>query len=105
MARRLCWRSPTGWRSCAGWSASLPKPKQILIVSAHWESAPVTVGATTPVELTYDFYGFPAHYYAMRYDSPGSARAGLEGRGAHAGRRAGAPGAELVAWTTAPSCR
>lgn len=56
----------------SGWSASLPRPTQILIVSAHWESAPVTVGATTPVPLVYDFYGFPAHYYQMRYDSPGA---------------------------------
>jgi 4,5-DOPA dioxygenase extradiol len=54
----------------AAWTAGLPRPKAILIVSAHWESAPVTVGATTPVPLVYDFYGFPAHYYAMRYDAP-----------------------------------
>jgi len=52
------------------WTAELPRPRAILIVSAHWESAPVTVGATTPVPLVYDFYGFPAHYYAMRYDAP-----------------------------------
>jgi 4,5-DOPA dioxygenase extradiol len=52
------------------WSDRLPRPKAILIVSAHWESAPVTVGATTPVELTYDFYGFPLRYYQIRYDAP-----------------------------------
>ena len=56
----------------SGWSAALARPSAILIVSAHWESAPVTVGATTPVPLVYDFYGFPAHYYRMRYDSPGA---------------------------------
>src|SRR3990172_634068 len=42
----------------ARWAADLPKPRSILIVSAHWESAPLTLGATekdTP--LTYDFYG------------------------------------------------
>ncbi len=53
-----------------GWAATLPRPKAILIVSAHWESAPVTVSATTPVPLVYDFYGFPEHYYRMRYDAP-----------------------------------
>ena len=50
------------------WADNLPKPKQILVVSAHWESAPLTVGATdgtTP--LTYDFYGFPQRYYEMTY--------------------------------------
>jgi len=54
------------------WTDGLPRPKEILIVSAHWESAPVTVAATTPVPLVYDFYGFPRHYYEMRYDSPGA---------------------------------
>jgi 4,5-DOPA dioxygenase extradiol len=54
----------------AGWATALPRPRQILIVSAHWESAPVTVSATTPVPLVYDFYGFPEHFYRMRYDAP-----------------------------------
>jgi 4,5-DOPA dioxygenase extradiol len=55
------------------WSATLPKPKQVLVVSAHWESAPLTLGATdgmTP--LTYDFYGFPQRYYEMTYEAPGA---------------------------------
>ena len=52
------------------WTDGLPRPRQILIVSAHWESAPVTVSATTPVPLVYDFYGFPEHYYRLRYDAP-----------------------------------
>jgi len=56
----------------ASWSAALPRPKAILIVSAHWESAPVTLGATTPVPLVYDFYGFPLHYYQLQYASPGA---------------------------------
>src|SRR4051794_23267630 len=41
------------------WSASLPRPSAILVVSAHWEQAPVTIGATRPVPLVYDFWGFP----------------------------------------------
>ena len=56
----------------ATWAADLPRPKSILVVSAHWESAPVTLGATTPVPLTYDFYGFPRRYYEQRYDAPGA---------------------------------
>src|SRR3954464_4345355 len=43
----------------AQWSAELPRPKAILVVSAHWEQAPVTVGATTTVPLVYDFWGLP----------------------------------------------
>ena len=54
------------------WAAGLPRPKSILIVSAHWESAPITLGATTQVPLTYDFYGFPRRYYEQRYDAPGA---------------------------------
>ncbi len=56
----------------AGWAASLPRPKEILIVSAHWQSAPLTVGAVTPAPLVYDFYGFPERYYQVRYGSPGA---------------------------------
>jgi 4,5-DOPA dioxygenase extradiol len=63
---------PTWMGELASWSADLPRPKAILIVSAHWESAPVTLAATRPVPLVYDFYGFPLHYYQLRYDSPGA---------------------------------
>lgn len=61
---------PTWMAELSGWAAGLPRPAAILIVSAHWESAPVTVSATTSVPLVYDFYGFPEHYYRMRYDAP-----------------------------------
>lgn len=56
----------------AEWGKRLPQPKAILVVSAHWESAPVTIGATTPVPLVYDFYGFPARYYQTTYAAPGA---------------------------------
>ncbi|MGF6889010.1 4,5-DOPA dioxygenase extradiol [Nocardia sp. GAS34] len=56
----------------ATWSAELPRPKAILVVSAHWEDAPVTLGATTTVPLVYDFWGFPDHYYTVRYPAPGA---------------------------------
>lgn len=56
----------------AAWAAELPRPSAILVVSAHWESAPVTLGATRPVPLTYDFYGFPERYYRTTYAAPGA---------------------------------
>jgi 4,5-DOPA dioxygenase extradiol len=56
----------------ARWAGDLPRPSAILVVSAHWESAPLTLGATTTVPLTYDFGGFPAKYYQVRYDAPGA---------------------------------
>ncbi|TNC27242.1 dioxygenase family protein [Amycolatopsis alkalitolerans] len=62
----------TWTRQLAGWSAKLPRPKAILVVSAHWEEAPVTLGATTTVPLVYDFWGFPEHYYRVTYPAPGA---------------------------------
>ncbi len=55
-----------------GWARSIPRPSSILIVSAHWQSAPIALGATTRVPLVYDFYGFPERYYAMTYGAPGA---------------------------------
>lgn len=55
-------------------SADLPTPKAILIVSAHWESAPLTLGATdSTTPLIYDFGGFDPKYYNLQYKVPDSA--------------------------------
>ncbi|MFJ2190097.1 dioxygenase [Kitasatospora sp. NPDC087861] len=56
----------------AAWSADLPRPKAILMVSAHWEEAPLALGAVTTVPLVYDFWGFPEHYYRVEYAAPGA---------------------------------
>ncbi|MCT2588908.1 dioxygenase [Streptomyces sp. N2-109] len=56
----------------AAWAARLPRPKAVLMISAHWESAPVTLSATGTVPLVYDFWGFPEHYYQVRYPAPGA---------------------------------
>ncbi|MEU1617537.1 class III extradiol ring-cleavage dioxygenase [Streptomyces sp. NPDC005722] len=56
----------------AAWSAGLPRPTAILMVSAHWEEAPLALGATTTVPLVYDFWGFPRHYYEVQYAAPGA---------------------------------
>lgn len=57
----------------ARWASDLPRPRAVLVVSAHWESAPLTLGATEKgVPLTYDFYGFPQRFYDMTYVSPGA---------------------------------
>jgi 4,5-DOPA dioxygenase extradiol len=56
----------------ADWSKSLPRPKSILVVSAHWEHRPIALGATKPVPLVYDFYGFPERFYKTKYAAPGA---------------------------------
>ncbi|QYJ04012.1 dioxygenase [Nocardioides panacisoli] len=53
----------------AAWARDLPRPRAILIVSAHWESAPIALSASG-VELVYDFGGFDPKYYLERYDTP-----------------------------------
>ncbi len=54
------------------WADNMPKPKAVLVVSAHWEQRPVSIGATETVPLIYDFYGFPDRYYQTQYRSPGA---------------------------------
>ena len=56
----------------AAWAEAMPRPESILMVSAHWEEQPATLGATRTVPLVYDFYGFPEQYYETRYPAPGA---------------------------------
>jgi 4,5-DOPA dioxygenase extradiol len=56
----------------AAWAKAMPKPKSILMISAHWEKRPATLAATRTVPLVYDFYGFPDRYYETRYEAPGA---------------------------------
>lgn len=59
------------WTSeLAAWGRELPRPRQILMVSAHWENQPVTVSSTNGAPLVYDFWGFPEKYYQVTYDAP-----------------------------------
>ena len=51
-------------------STDMGEPTAILVVSAHWEQAPLTIAATTTVPLYYDFYGFPERYYNVQYPAP-----------------------------------
>ncbi|MBX3155406.1 MAG: dioxygenase [Deltaproteobacteria bacterium] len=56
----------------AAWGGALPRPEAIVVVSAHWEQRPVAIGATRPVPLIYDFYGFPERFYRLAYPAPGA---------------------------------
>ena len=56
----------------ASWANALPKPRSILMISAHWERRPTTLGAIRTVPLVYDFYGFPEKYYQTRDPAPGA---------------------------------
>jgi 4,5-DOPA dioxygenase extradiol len=55
------------------WARKLPRPSAILVVSAHWENAPLAIGATSDAApLTYDFWGFAQRYYRASYPAPGA---------------------------------
>jgi 4,5-DOPA dioxygenase extradiol len=60
------------WMSqLAAWTHAMPKPRAVLIVSAHWEAAPLMLSspaAGTP--LVYDFGGFQPRYYTLTYATP-----------------------------------
>lgn len=58
-------------RQLAAWTHTFPKPRAVLIVSAHWEAAPLMLsapGAAPP--LVYDFGGFAPRYYTLTYPTP-----------------------------------
>jgi 4,5-DOPA dioxygenase extradiol len=58
----------------SAWSQALPKPTAILMVSAHWEVAPLRLSATgSGVPLVYDFGGFAQRYFSMTYPTPDAA--------------------------------
>jgi 4,5-DOPA dioxygenase extradiol len=63
---------PVWTRQLADWSTDLGRPSAILVISAHWEEAPLTLGATERVPLVYDFWGFPQRYYEVTYEAPGA---------------------------------
>lgn len=56
----------------ARWAAAMPKPKAVIVISAHWESVPAAIGATVAVPLVYDFYNFPQRFYELQYPAPGA---------------------------------
>lgn len=62
------------WSSqLVAWGGELVRPTAILIVSAHWESAPLSLGSTSgQTPLIYDFGGFAPKYYNLQYSAPGA---------------------------------
>ncbi len=53
-------------------SRRMPRPKAILMVTAHWETSRIQVSAAEQPGMIYDFAGFPEAMYRMEYRAPGS---------------------------------
>jgi 4,5-DOPA dioxygenase extradiol len=53
-------------------AASLPRPRAILVASAHWEAGSAAVSTSAAPPTIHDFGGFPDVLYTLRYAAPGA---------------------------------
>jgi len=53
-------------------SADLPRPKAILVITAHWEEDVATISSAPAPGMFYDYYGFPPETYKFKYPAAGN---------------------------------
>ena len=58
-------------RFLGGYADTIDKPDAIIVISAHWEAAEITITASAAPPLLFDYSGFPPETYEYQYPAPG----------------------------------
>lgn len=71
------WTPPDAWDNMAaflaGFIGTLPeRPREILLLTAHWEEPEITLSTNPAPDLLFDYFGFPPHTYELTWPAPGA---------------------------------
>ncbi len=71
------WDPPETWEKMRAFLAAVignlaQRPRQILLITAHWEAERITLSNNPNPELLFDYNNFPPHTYELRWPAPGA---------------------------------